>query len=108
LYIRIYNLKTESPESPESPESQEQMSFTMEWFTCKCIVRPPVSKIECTEEGKKDVREATAIADVHNSDEYTTIVSTYSFLPQWLKHRIVSQKAYGRFVGDVLFKSDFS
>lgn len=84
------------------------MSFTMEWFTCKCIVRPPVSKIECTEEGKKNIHEATAIADHHTPEEYTTLVSTYSFLPQWMKHRIVSRKAYDRFIGDVVFKNDFS
>ena len=86
------------------------MSFTMEWFTCKCIVRPPVSSIQCTEEGKKNIQEATAVADtsVRNSSEYTTVVSTYSFLPQWMKHRIVSKKAYDQFVGEVVFKSDFS
>ena len=72
----------------------------MEWFTRKCIVRPPVSNIECTEEGRKDIYEATAIP---RPEEYTTLVSTYSFLPQWLKHRIVSKKAY-----DVVFKNDFS
>ena len=79
------------------------MSFTMEWFSHRCIVRPPVSKIECIEEGKKDISKASAVADIYLPEEYTTLVSTYSFLPQWMKHRIVSKKAY-----DVVFKNDFS
>ena len=69
----------------------------MEWFTRRCIVRPPAPTIYYTE-----LHEATVIADHHTPEEYTTLVSTY--LPKW----IVTKKAYNNFIGDVVFKSDFS